>query len=149
MIAVSNRLILSLSACLALIAGLAGCGNDGLVTVQGTVTFDGQPVEDGSISMMPVDGQGIAGGGLISNGSYTAETSPGELGVQIYAYKTVTKPNPTAEEIERGLTSDRVQLLPPVYNRESKLRINVSSSQKNVDFDLDSVGKIPRPTEAP
>jgi len=41
------------------------------------------------------------------------------------------------------LTSDRVELLPAVYNRQSKLRIQVSDSQKTFDFDLNTQGDIP------
>jgi hypothetical protein len=140
----SFRTMRSLMACLAILVGLVGCGrSDGLLTIRGTVTFDGQPVEEGSISLMPVDGRGVTGGGLISKGSYSAETSPGEMAVQIYAYKTVVKENPSQEEIERGLTADRMEVLPPVYNRQSKLRITVSDAQKNFDFDLNSAGDVP------
>lgn len=129
--------------CVGLALYLTGCNSSGLIQLSGTVTLDGQPVEEGSISLMPVDGKGVTGGGLISNGTYTAESSPGEMAVQIYAYKTVEKANPTTEEIERGLSTDRVQLLAPVYNRQSKLRIRVSSSERNFDFPLTSQGDIP------
>lgn len=149
MIANCFRACKMLLPCVGLALFLAGCSDSGLIKLSGTVTLDGQPVEDGSISLMPVDGKGVTGGGLISNGKYTAESSPGEMAVQIYAYKTVTRANPTAEEIERGITDDRVELLPPVYNRQSKLRIQVSSSDRNFDFPLTSQGDIPAGFTAP
>ena len=149
MIADGFRVWRILLPCVGLVLSLAGCSDNGLLEISGSVTLDGQPVEEGSISLMPVDGKGVTGGGLISNGTYTAETSPGEMAVQIYAYKTVEKAKPTAEEIERGITSDRVELLPPVYNRQSKLRIQVSDSEQTFDFALTSQGDIPADFAAP
>lgn len=123
---------------------LTGCGrSDGLLTISGTVTLDGKPVQDGSVSLMPVDGKGIAGGGTIINGRYTAESSPGEMAVQIYAHEQVEKPNPTPEEVERGLHIDNKQLLPPAYNQQSKLRITVSPDNLTHNFELTSDGAIP------
>ena len=125
------------------VLGLTGCGpDDGLVTVTGTITLDGQPVENGSISLMSVDGRG-AGGDVITDGHYSARTAPGETAVQIYAHKTVKKQNPTPEEIERNLTEDQVQLLPSVYNRQSKLRIDITPDSHEFDFNLTSDGQVP------
>lgn len=130
--------------CISIPLMLTACGrSDGLVTIRGTVTMDGEPVQDGSISLMPVDGAGITGGGLVRNGSFTAESSPGEMAVQIYGHRTVQKENPTQEEIERGLATDRVQYLPAAYNQQSKLRIIVSPSDRRFDFELNSQGNIP------
>jgi hypothetical protein len=55
----------------ALLLGLplfAGCGNT--ITVQGTVAYEGNPVEDGHINFVPVNGQGPGGGAPIKNGRY-------------------------------------------------------------------------------
>lgn len=141
----STRLVpWSLGALCLVALGLSGCGrSDGLITVSGTVTLDGQPVETGSISLMPVDGKGMAGGGVITDGRFSADTVPGEIAVQIHAHKTVQKENPTQEEIERNLTEMQVPLLPAVYNRQSKLRIDVAPDNRRFDFNLTSDGKIP------
>ena len=142
----NTKHLLSLSSFVLLAASLsllAGCGpGDGMITISGSVTMDGEPVQDGSISLMPING-GSMGGGLIENGHYTAKSSPGEMAVQIHAHKMVQKKNPTREEIERGLTEDSVSIIPNVYNRQSKLRINVAPDQKNFEFDLTKDGKIP------
>ena len=142
----NTKHFLSLSTMVVLLGSislLAGCGpSDGMITISGSVTLDGEPVEDGSISLMPING-GSMGGGLIENGHYTAKSSPGEMAVQIHAHKMVQKKNPSREEVERGLTEDSVSIIPPVYNRQSQLRINVSPEQKNFEFDLTKDGKIP------
>ncbi len=142
----NKKHVLSLSSCLLLLASIglvAGCGpSDGLITISGSVTLDGEPVEDGSISLMPING-GSMGGGLIENGYYSAKSSPGEMAVQIHAHKMVQKKNPTREEIERGLTEDSISIIPNVYNRQSKLRITVAPDQRNFEFNLTKDGKIP------
>lgn len=120
---------------------LSGCGeSNGLIKVTGTVTVDGELVPEGSISFMPVNGKGVTAGGQIKNGKYFAEVSPGEMAVQIYATKELEKENPTQEEIERGITSDPVQYIPEKYNKASTLRVNVSDSSRQHDFDLTSSG---------
>lgn len=142
----NKKHLISLSSCVVLLASLsflAGCGaNDGMITISGSVTLDGEPVEDGSISLMPIKGGGM-GGGFIENGYYTAKSSPGEMAVQIHSSKMVKKKNPSREEVERGLTEDSVSIIPPVYNRQSKLRITVAPDQKNFEFNLTKDGKIP------
>lgn len=71
---------LLLAGCLAL--SLTGC--DSTATVQGTVTFDGQPVDSGVITFLPADGQGPVAGGEISAGTYAVHAiMPGEKIVQI------------------------------------------------------------------
>lgn len=115
---------------------ISGCSDDGLTAVSGTVTFDGEPVADGSISFMPVDGNGITAGGIIENGKYKARVSPGEMAIQIHASREVKKDNPTAEEIERGLDSDMVPYIPSQYNLESTLKETIDGTNNELNFDL-------------
>jgi len=44
-----------------------GC-NGGKMALKGEVTFNGQPVPEGSISFEPADGKGPVTGGIISAG---------------------------------------------------------------------------------
>jgi len=141
--------------CLAFLGSAAllnlGCGSDsGLVTITGKAPFDGKPIQDGSISLQPTDPTaGVAGGGVIENGYYSAESSRGEMAVQIYATHVVIKKNPTQEEIERGLVENKEPLpIPAVYNRQSKLRIDVSPENDSFDFDLNTDGEIPAEFQA-
>ena len=59
------------------VACFAGCQpDDGLCPVEGTVTLDGQPLEEGSIGMGPMVGQpGTAVGGKIINGEFKLRAS--------------------------------------------------------------------------
>ncbi len=97
---------------------VAGCsGGPEFGDVSGTVSYDGKPVEDGSITFTPTDGKGQGGGGTIKDGKYTAKVSLGTMKVNISGSKVVGKkkvyntPNspemPITEEILPNKYSDR------------------------------------------
>lgn len=74
---------------LILVALVPGCGSTG-ATVSGTVTFEGEPVNDGSISFLPADGKGPADGARIRDGRYNLDILvPGPKLVKIEAVKKV------------------------------------------------------------
>ncbi len=60
--------------CLMILALLLSCGCGGpraSGTVTGTVTYDGKPVNDATITFTPVDGVGTTAAGTISDGKYS------------------------------------------------------------------------------
>jgi hypothetical protein len=74
---------------LILAALVSGCGSTG-ATVSGTVTFEGAPVSNGSISFLPADGKGPAEGAPIRGGQYKLDILvPGLKLVKIEAVKNV------------------------------------------------------------
>src|SRR5262245_66455623 len=79
---------------------VAGCGH-GKTAIQGEVTFNGQPVPEGSISFEPLDGQGPVTGGVITAGKYdvpaAAGTTPGEKVVRITAVRKTGRKIPSGE----------------------------------------------------
>ena len=68
---------------------LGGCQGDNLVGLGGLVTFNGEPVKNGTISFIPLDGKGQTEGVLIVEGRYTARISPGNMKVEIQGYKEI------------------------------------------------------------
>ena len=61
---------------------LFGCDGDGLqrATVRGTVTVDGQPLQSGSIALLPQPGtKGPSVGGAIESGSYVLAGDSGPV----------------------------------------------------------------------
>lgn len=129
---------------LAVSVALVGCGpSDGMLNVNGTITMDGKPVEAGSITITPVDGSSKVGGGAFENGTFSTRAAPGEMAVQIRGHEIIQLPNPTKEQIERGLDTERREIIPAAYNNASKLRINVSPDNTTFDFALTKDGKIP------
>src|ERR1700722_13098705 len=79
-----------------LAAFLCGCG--GPVTVTGTGTYDGAPVEKGAITFVPAGGGGPAVGGTITDGKYRVDGVVfGAKVVKIEAVKKVPFARSSAE----------------------------------------------------
>ena len=131
-----------------LLAACVGCGS-GLVAVEGNVTFDGQPVEQGTIAFEPADGNGPTAGGQISGGKYSLSgdtgVSPGKKTVRITAVRKTGRriaagpPEPAdkmVDEIERYIPRD--------YNTNSTLTCEVVAGEKNEhNFELKSQAELP------
>jgi hypothetical protein len=60
-----------------------GCGSDNTIRWTGEVTFEGTPVESGSIRFEPVGGQGQTAGAAIIQGKYSVELTPGKYNLEV------------------------------------------------------------------
>ncbi|MCS7306377.1 MAG: hypothetical protein NZ602_14875 [Thermoguttaceae bacterium] len=124
------------------LALLSGCGSS-LVVVEGQVTWDGKPVEEGNIVFEPADGQGPTAGGKIQNGQYRlagpSAVQPGDkivritgtrkTGRKVEAGPPVAPPGTLVEEIE--------SYIPAQYNSQSKLRCTIPPARTHrQDFAL-------------
>lgn len=121
----------------------AGCGS-GRSPVSGEVTFDGKPVQEGTITLEPADGQGQTTGGKIADGKYylagDAAPLPGKKTVRIFAVRKTGRripagppspPDTMVEEIER--------YIPSAYNIQSILTCEITDQgAKQLDFPLKS-----------
>jgi hypothetical protein len=143
-----NRLCRLTKICLGILVSLlllacSGCG-DGKVIVRGMVAVDGQPIDEGSISLEPADGQGPTTGGIIKAGKYelmgNAAAVPGEKIVRIVGLRQTGKMIPAGPPAPKGsMIAELIQCVPPQYNDKSQLRIEVVAGKANThDFQLDS-----------
>lgn len=100
------RSFLWVIACVAVLSA-PGCGSAGRgVAVSGKVTFEGEPIQDGSIQFIPQPGtDGPSAGATIADGAYSIQAQsgpvPGTYQVQIQGYKNVRQR--TAKEMGPGL----------------------------------------------
>jgi hypothetical protein len=130
---------------------LSGC-NDGKVVVLGMVTVDGQPIDEGSISLEPADGQGPTTGGLIKAGKYeltgNAAVEPGKKIVRIVGLRQTGKMVPAGPPAPKGtLIPEMIQCVPSHYNDRSRLQVDVTPGKANKhDFQLDSKALPPKAT---
>lgn len=139
MLKATSKAVFALALAVCCVAFVGCQKSDGLTPVKGTVTFDGAPVEKGTINFAPKGGPGTATGAPIVDGKYEARVSPGKMAVTIYAQKTVPIENPTQEQIERGITETTEDIIPAKYNRASTLEADIAEGQKDpVDFELTS-----------
>lgn len=135
-----NTRIAILCSLLAFIA--IGCGRKSdleKVTVSGTVVRDGNPIEKGRITLFPIEGtSGPVSGAEIIKGAYKIDIHGGvPVGTHRVAFHEVevdTKRDPT---LPPPLVENNI--LPPKFNDESKLKLEVESGSKAItkDFDLD------------
>lgn len=126
-------------AAIMLFAQASGCGGSGgldLHPVSGTVTLDGQPIEDGLITFheLPGDGRGFAS--AIRSGTYLVKTSAKRMKVSIKAYRDMpgkfvqAAPDQPKEPV-------REQYVPTLYNDTSTLTAEVPAGGiRKLDFTL-------------
>lgn len=120
---------------------LSGCG--GTLVAEGNVTFDGEPVTEGSISFEAPDGASPTFGGRIENGEYRITgippTAAGPRIVRITASRKTGKKIPAGPPTPPGTMVDEIRPVPSRYNRNSKEQVNLQKGVSNrFDFALRS-----------
>lgn len=120
-----------------LVAGGCDTVPEGMGTVNGSVTVDGQSVTRGAIAFMPTDGLAQTSGGKIVDGRYSATAPIGKAKVAIRVPKVVSErklydtPNSPVQPIME-------ESLPTKYNDETELEIEVRPGETEYNFDLSS-----------
>lgn len=140
------RLRLVWIAVLAGVGALPGCGRSygGRQEIKGTIKFQGELLDSGTIEFFPMSGDGATkSGAQILNGAYSIKPEfgllPGKYRVSITAGDGRTRsdapldapPGPTGGNI---VSRERI---PKDYNIESKQDVEVTEAGPNVfDFDI-------------
>lgn len=115
----------------------SGCGRrDGptreLVSVSGTVTFNGQPLEQGEVHFVSSGSRSVGEGYfvdacVVKQGGFQGKTEPGERVVQIWSFRqSDAAPDP--------VTGDKplpINIIPAQFSENSKLTVTVSESGSN------------------
>ena len=135
------RLLNKMAICLltGMVAVAVGCGSSNQVSVQGRVTFDGQPVGPGSIVFLPETGaEGTKVAAPIEDGKYQIGTergaAPGNFRVEISWSKKTGRQLPSADP---GIMMDETkEAIPPQYNSQTTLRCELKPGENVHDFDL-------------
>lgn len=122
--------------CLAALAALAGCSDAvKLADVTGTVNVDGAPVEQGSISFFPVDGQGPTTGAEIAAGKYVSKAPLGDCKVEIRVPKIVGTKK-LYDTPDSPVQNVMQEVLPAKYNQETELRFDAQPGKNEKNWDL-------------
>jgi hypothetical protein len=132
-----SRLLLLAAAALALV----GCSSDSdRSRVQGSVSYNGEPVDDGGIAFVPEGGgeSQVRTTGLIQDGRYDLDSKrgpyPGKYRVEIYWNKKTGRQ--LANRTKTAFRDERTQAIPPKYNEKTELVRDVKSGRNTLDFDL-------------
>ena len=115
---------------------LGGCQGDNLAELSGMVTFNGEPVKNGTISFIPLDGKGQTEGVLIADGRYTVRISPGKMKVEIQGYKEIGRQHVVEGDSKSPLVAKTVPMLPAKFNSQTTLSVDVLKSTRTADFTL-------------
>jgi hypothetical protein len=121
-----------------------GCGPDRgydgpeRFPLSGQVTFDGRPVDGGSISFIPKDKDGRVSGGQLVQGRYDV---PAEMGANAGAYQVQIRwPQPTGkkhwDEDTFQVVPEFKETMPPKFNSKSDLTADVTATKLEFNFDL-------------
>ena len=132
--------------CLAALIATAGCNSDPYerVVVSGSVHYDGEPIREGMIRVLPVNGtQTPPNGGYIREGRYNIATkggvAVGEYQVVIEAYRLKSTASQSEVPLAGVPGGAAIQFLPRKYNERTVLKLTVESGSDELvkDFDLD------------
>lgn len=127
--------LLSLLAC--------GCGPSGpeQFAISGQISYDSQPVTNGSVGFVPVEASsGKAFGADVVDGHYEIPRYEGPLQgtykVMIHAERPSGR-KIQADEGSSEMVDELIQFIPDAYNAQSTLTVEISSDREDLDFDLE------------
>ena len=132
--------ILSLSLVL---SGCGGGGDAGLHPLSGSATFDGEPIDLGSIALIPVGGGGDAdtqraSGGVIKDGTYAIpkESGPnaGKYRIEVHWLKKTGKELIDPDSGEKY--DERIEALPAKFHSKSELTIEIPAPDNKYNLSL-------------
>jgi hypothetical protein len=120
---------------------VSGCAKDAGCLVTGQVTLDGTPLSEGLVMFRPFgdDPSLKTVSTVINNGQFTFEPAkklmPGKYRVAITSEQT------SGKKIEADLGTgvmieEFVQVIPPKYNAESKLEVDIAGDRDDLVFEL-------------
>jgi hypothetical protein len=126
-----------------LIAICVGCGKKGpqRAAVSGHVTLDGQPINEGVIQFLPVEGTvGPETGGIITNGQYdiSHERGPivGRSRIELRASKKTGGKIQDPTGRPGVLTDEYKEMFPSGSNTNSALVREIKDEPNKLDFDI-------------
>ena len=132
-----------------LISFVPGCGS-GSASISGNVTYNGEPVGDGFITFLPVDGKGPSAAGHIEAGHFEVDNiMPGPKLVKVEAVKKVPFARSSEEMAKRAAVNkvlgdgsgliDPADVIPP--NAEgNNSKMTIEPGQQTHDFHLKKAG---------
>lgn len=114
---------------------LAGCDRGPAQgTVKGTVTLDGQPVENGMIRFVPTDGGTQPADSPVVSGVYSVTIVPGEKKVEVTWGKS--RSGAKASDTASQGSDQIIEAIPFKYNSQTTLMYKVVEGEQRKHFEL-------------
>ena len=118
-----------------LLAFLTGCG-DGKSVVNGTVSYEGQPVKSGSVTFVSVEGEMVREGAVITDGAFTAKMPPGKYKVELSGTRSAGKRTKKGFDGKDEVIELTEEIFPHYYGSKSELTETIKSGVNNVTLNL-------------
>ena len=116
---------------------LSSCDGNRMADLRGTVSLNGQPVDEGSILFRSQDDpQGPEWGGPIKNGKYEAKLPPGTMKVTVSWLKSTGQKKKTYDTPDSPEVPELEEVIPAKYNSATELRFEVKPGRNQKDWDL-------------
>jgi len=112
---------------------LMGCGNE-KSSVSGTVTFDGEPVKNGSITFVKPEGELVREGAVIRDGAFQASLPPGEYKIELAAQKVTGKRTQKGFDGKDEEVEETKELFPERYNTKTTLTRKINRGANTVNL---------------
>jgi hypothetical protein len=112
-----------------------GCGPAKPPVISGSVTVDGQPLAEGTMQFIPSAGDATSAATKIQAGQFSVTLEPTKYQVQIYAPKIINE-GAKLDVGGPGGGPTMQETLPPRYNLQSELTLEVTGDKSDVRFDL-------------
>jgi len=124
---------LSVLAAIFLISTAMGCApsEPNKYPVKGEVRFNNEPIESGTLTLIPKSPTARTVVAKIVSGKYSMEVPAGNWTVNIQAVRLKQPVDPELRD------PPREQYIPAKYNGDSSLQISVPSDQKEINYDLE------------
>lgn len=127
-----------IAALLGLVLAVAGCSGseDGpsLYRVSGEVTYDGKPIENGTILFRNTGSDGRAYQGEIKNGKYDLKSEAGSMRVEITGSRVIPGKFKEVNPGEKDPVSE--MYVPAKYNSKTTLEAKVEEKSNEIPFNL-------------
>jgi hypothetical protein len=130
--------MLRVGLCAVALLTLVGCSGDGKHHLQGQVKLDGKPLVDGTIEFFPAAGDGPTASAIIKEGAYALTIPPGSKIVKIEGFEKIGEHKYDKSNPESPMVADYKPIVPPKYNVNSELKLDVTEEMTQKDFELTS-----------
>lgn len=149
MMIAARPLVSRLSATIAVLGSTLGlglaCGPSGpeMARVSGVVTYQGKPLEYGSVGFSPIDPGGVPAGGQIGpDGRYTLQTTEPGDGARLGKYRvniTTTKVEEVLDYIPKKPVKKAPSPIPEKYNnpQTAGIEVEVKSGANDIPIKLE------------
>ena len=129
--------IYALCGCIIMLASMSGCGKEeAKATVTGEVTFNGKPIERGTITFVAAEGNASPVTVEITNGKYEAATTAGSKKVMIAGTRVLRKIKDPGDP-DGPLLEQTEDYVPDKFNVNTELKLDVQKGANTKNWDLE------------